>query len=198
VISRPPSTTRTLRGIQGLSPTEREAVAARLKDGRACAAAARDESAPPSAVPVDRAFTWPEFDRWQRFFDACGLFPARWDGLEVAPAPQTSPAAALIYRNRKLDLLLEWIDTLVHGAVSFGHYRRQGVRARIVRQGDGGRCPACESFNGHEVRLGGAPMPPIHPGCRCVLVAMTEAPDQERTGTRRRSRRDPDPKRRSP
>ena len=190
MISRSPATTRTLRGIQGLSATERDAVAARLKDGRAWAAAARDESAPPSIVPVDRAFTWPEFDRWQRFFGACGVFPARWDGLEAVPAPQTPPAAALIYRNRKLDLLLEWIDTLVHGAVSFGHYRRQGVRARIVRQGDGGRCPACDSFNGHEVRLGCAPMPPIHPGCRCVLVAMTETSDQARTGTRRRPRRD--------
>ena len=197
VISRS-QTPRTLSGIQGLSVTEREAVAERLKNGRACAAAARDESAPISAVPVDRAFTWPEFDRWQRFFDACGMFPARWDGLEAAPAPRAPPAEAAIYRTRKLDLLFEWLDTLVHGAVSFGHYRRQGVRARIVLQGDGGRCPACESFNGHEVRLGGAPMPPIHPGCRCVLVAMTEVPDQERPGTRHRSPRVPDRKRRTP
>jgi hypothetical protein len=196
VISRSPATTRTLSGIQGLSATEREAVAERLKDGRACAAAARDESAPTSAVPEDRAFTWPEFDRWQRFFDACGMFPARWNGLEAAPPPQAPPAEAASYRTRKLDLLFEWLDTLVHGAVSFGHYRRHGVRARIVRQGDGGRCPACESFNGHEVGLGGAPMPPIHPGCRCVLVAMTEAPDQEGTGTPRRPR--PDRKRRTP
>jgi len=188
---------RTLSGIQGLSPTERESVAERLRDGRACAAAARDESVRTSSVPVDRAFTWPEFDRWQRFFDSCGTFPARWDGLEAVPAPQTAPAAAAIYRTLKLDLLFEWLDTLVHGAVSFGHYRRQGVRARIVRQGDGGRCPACESFNGHEVRLGGAPMPPIHPGCRCVLVAITEESQQERTGTRRRPRREPDPKRRT-
>ena len=192
---RSPTTTRTLSGIQGLSPTEREAVAERLRDGRACAAAAGDE--PTSSVPVDRAFTWPEFDRWQRFFDACGTFPARWDGLEAAPVPHTPAATAAIYRTLKLDLLFEWLDTLVHGAVSFGHYRRQGVRARIVRQGDGGQCPACDSFNGHEVRLGGAPMPPIHPGCRCVLVAMTEEPDQERPGTRRRSRREPDPKRRA-
>ena len=177
-----------LDSIQGFSHDERETVVEFLKVGRARVVAG-GEGTTVVTVLGDRGFTWPEFDRWQRFFDACGMFPARWDGLEVAPAPQTPPAAALVYRNRKLDLLLEWIDTLVHGAVSFGHYRRQGVRARIVRQGDGGRCPACDSFNGHEVGLGGAPMPPIHPGCRCVLVAMTEAPDQERTGTRRRPRR---------
>ena len=198
MLSRSQATTRTLSGIQGLSATEREEVAQRLKAGRACAAAARDESAPTSTVPVDRAFAWPEFDRWQRFFTSCGTFPARWDGLEAAPAFQTATAAVAIYRERKLDLLFEWLDTLVHGAVAFGHYRRQGVRARIALQGDGGRCPACESFHGHEVKLGGAPMPPIHPGCRCVLVAMTEARDQERAGPRRRPGRGSDRKRRTP
>src|SRR2546427_633447 len=104
VISRS-QTTRTLSGIQGLSVTEREAVAERLKNGRACAAAARDESAPISAVPVDRAFTWPEFDRWQRFFDACGMFPARWDGLEAAPAPRDPASLAAVPRPEETDAL---------------------------------------------------------------------------------------------
>src|SRR5438093_8933853 len=144
VISRS-QTPRTLSGIQGLSVTEREAVAERLKNGRACAAAARDESAPTSAVPVDRAFTWPEFDRWQRFFDACGRFPARWDGLEAAPAARALPAEAAIYRTRKLDLLFEWLATLVHGAVSFGAYRSEGARRRLVLRGDGGGWPADRS-----------------------------------------------------
>jgi len=187
---------RVLSGIQGLSATEREAVVDRLKLGRA--AAPRAGSATTSSMPVDRAFTWPEFDRWQAFFSARGMFPARWDGLQAAPEPQTPPAARAIYRLRKLDLLFEWLDTLAHGAAAFGHYRRQGMRARMVRQGGGGRCPACESFNGHEVTPGGAPMPPIHPGCRCVLVAMTEAPPPERRGTRRRSPRGPDGERRAP
>ena len=189
---------QALSGIQGLSATEREAVVDRLKLGRARAVATHADSATTSSVPVDRAFTWPEFDRWQAFFSARGMFPARWDGLQAAPEPQTPPAARAIYRLRKLDLLFEWLDTLAHGAAAFGHYRRQGVRARMVRQGGEGRCPACESFNGHEVTHGGAPMPPIHPGCRCVLVAVTEAPPEERTGTRRRPRRGPDRERRTP
>ena len=191
-------TTRTLSGIQGLSVTEREAVAERLKNGRACAAAARDESAPISAVPVDRAFTWPEFDRWQAIFAASGTFPARWDGLQVVPVPQTSRDARAAYGLRKLDLLFEWLDALTRGAAALGHYTRQGMRARIVRQEAGQRCPVCESFNGHEVKHRRETMPPIHPGCRCVLVAMTEAPDQERSGTRHRSPRVPDRKRRTP
>lgn len=193
MIPRSQAATRALSGIQGLSVTEREAVVERLRLGRAPAAAAQDESATTSIGPAGRAFTWPEFDRWHAFFSASGMFPARWDGLHAVPAPQTPPAASAIYRTRKLDLLFEWLDTLVHGAAAFSHYRRQGVRARIVRQGGAGRCPVCESFNGHEVRHGGDPMPPIHPGCRCVLVAMTEAPHQQRTGTqaRRHARRIP-------
>ena len=177
-----------LGSIQGFSADEREAVVQFLKIGRVRVAAAREGPARAMTVLADRAFTWPEFDRWQGFFAARGAFPIRWDGLHVVPAPQTSPAARSAYRVRKLDLLFEWLDTLVRGAAALGHYTRQGRRARIVRQEDGQRCPVCESFNGHEVRHGRDTVPPIHPGCRCVLMAVTAVPHDERIGPHARHR----------
>ena len=52
------------------------------------------------------------------------------------------------------------------------HYARQGMRARVERQDQRPPCPACDPLNGREVGPGLAAMPPFHPGCRCVLVAM--------------------------
>jgi len=172
-----------LGSIQGFSDDEREAVVELLKIGRGRVALVREGSATPLTVLADRAFTWPEFDHWQAFFAARGTFPARWDGLHVVPAPRTPTAARAAYQQRKLDLLFEWLDTLTRRATALGHYTRQGMRARIVRQGDGQRCPVCESFNAHEVRHGSDTMPPIHPGCRCVLMAVTAVPHHERIGT---------------
>src|SRR5713101_4981418 len=160
-----------LDSIQGFSADEREAVVEFLKIGRARVAAAR--TAPPAAVTV---------------FAERVTFPARWDGLQVIPPPQTSLAARAAYRLRKLDLLFEWLDTLRRGATALGHYTRQGIRARIVQQEDGLRCPVCESFNGHEVTHGRDTVPPIHPGCRCVLMAVTAAPHDERIGPHARRR----------
>ena len=177
-----------LDSIQGFSDDEREAVVEFLKVGRARVAAAREGPARAMTALADRVFTWPEFDRWQGIFAARGACPARWDGLQVAPEPRTPAAACAAYRLRKLDLLFEWLDTLARGAAALGHYTRQGMRVRIVRQEDGQRCPACESFNGHEVRYGRDIVPPIHPGCRCVLMAVTAIPHDERTGPHARHR----------
>ena len=177
-----------LSSMRGFSDEERRAVVDFLKIGRARVAAVRDGSATALTALADRAFTWPEFDRWQAFFAARGTFPARWDGLQVVPAHETSLATRAAYRLRKLDLLFEWLDTLTRGVTALGHYRRQGMRARIVRQEDGQRCPVCESFNGHEVRSGTDTMPPIHPGCRCVLMAMAATRHDERSGTSARHR----------
>ena len=168
--------------IQGFSGDEREAVVEFLKVRRARVAAAREGPATTVTVLADRVFMWPEFDRWQAIFAARGTFPSRWDGLQEVPASQTSPAVRAAYRLRKLDLLFEWLDTLRRGATALGHYTRQGMRARIVQQGDGLRCLVCESFNGHEVRHGRDTMPPIHPGCRCVLMAVTSVPLDQRIG----------------
>jgi hypothetical protein len=176
-----------LASIQGFAEDEREAVVEFLKVGRTRVAARREGA---TAVPVlgDRGFTWPEFDRWQAIFAASGTFPARWQGLHEVPSPWTSPTASTAYRVRKLDLLFEWLDTLRRGATALHHYTRQGMRARIVQQGDGLRCPVCESWNGREVRRGSETVPPIHPGCRCVLMAVPAVPLDEPLGTRARQR----------
>src|SRR2546427_2187624 len=176
-----------LDSIRGFSDEERGTVVEFLKVGRARVVAGGEGT---TAVTVlgDRGFTWPEFDRWQRIFAASGTFPARWKGLHDAPSSRMSAAAITAYRLRKLDLLLEWLDTLRRGATALHHYTRQGIRARIVQQGDGLRCPVCESFNGHEVTHGRDTVPPIHPGCRCVLMAVTAAPHDERIGPHARRR----------
>jgi hypothetical protein len=176
-----------LDSIQGLSDDEREAVVELLKVGRTRVAAGADGPATVTALG-DRGFAWPEFDRWQAIFAASATFPARWNGLHEVPSPRTSPAASVAYRLRKLELLLEWLDSLRRGVTALHHYTRQGIRARIVQQGDGLRCSVCESFNGREVRHGGDIMPPIHPGCRCVLMAVTPVPFDEQMGSLARHR----------
>jgi hypothetical protein len=82
-----------------------------------------------------------------------------------------------------MELLLEWLDMLNRRPAELGHYTKRGRRARIVRQEDGQPCPVCESFNAREVGDGSDTLPPLHPGCRCVLMAtMTSAP-RRRMGT---------------
>ena len=108
--------------------------------------------------------------------------------MHEVPSSRTTAAANAAYGLRKLDLLLEWLDTLRRGATALHHYTRQGVRVRIVQQGDGLRCTVCESLNGLEVGRGSETLPPIHPGCRCVLMAVTAVPFDESMGPRARDR----------
>ena len=157
-----------------------------LKIGRTRVAA--HDGATTVTVLGERGFTWPEFDRWQAIFAAGGMFPSRWNGLQEVPSSRTTAAMNAAYRLRKLDLLLEWLDTLRRGASALHHYTRQGVRVRIVQQGDGLRCPACESLNGREVGRGSDPLPPIHPGCRCVLMAVPAGTLEEPMALRARPR----------
>lgn len=177
-----------LDSIQGLSDAERETVVEFLKVGRTRVAATREGPAAAVTALGDLVFSWPEFDRWQSIFAASRTFPARWKGLHEVPSTGMSPAANTAYRLRKTDLLLEWLDALRRGATALHHYTRQGKRARIVQQGDGLRCPVCESFNGREVGNGMDTRPPIHPGCRCVLMAATAVPLDEQLGPRARLR----------
>jgi hypothetical protein len=166
---------RALASIQGLSEDERQALITLVKIGRGHIARARTGSERALTILADRAFTWPEFDRWEAFFARRDAFPVRWEGLQAAPELSTSRSAQVAYQLRKLELLVEWLEGLAHGAAALGHYARQGVRARIVRQGDGRKCPACEPWDGHEVKHRTDMVPPIHPGCRCVLIATTSA-----------------------
>ena len=123
-------------------------------------------------------FAWPDFDRWQAFFTAAGTFPARWDGLHLAPRPGTPEIE--VYHQRKLGLFSEWLDMVAHRSVVLAHYARQGIRARIVRQDAEPACPACDPFHGREVGSDLVTVPPFHPGCRCVLVAVHTAPARRR------------------
>jgi hypothetical protein len=178
--------TMALGRIQGFADDEREAVVEFLKGGRT--RVAPHEGATAVTVLGERGFTWPEFDRWQAIFAASGTFPTRWKGLQEVPSSRTTTAVNAAYRLRKLDLLLEWLDTLRRGATALHHYTRQGVRARIVQQGDGLRCTVCESLNGLEVGRGSETLPPIHPGCRCVLMAVPAASLDEPMAPRARHR----------
>ena len=126
-------------------------------------------------------FTWPDFDHWQAAFAAARLFPARWEGLHRAPPPHTPEAVA--YRLRKRGLLIEWLDMLARRSTAHAHFTRRGIRAWVARQDTRQPCPACEPFNLREVGATLDGMPPFHPGCRCVLMAMPEKP----AGRRRKS-----------
>jgi hypothetical protein len=123
-------------------------------------------------------FSWPEFDRWQATFAAIDVFPPRWEGLQCAPPAHTPEAEA--YRVRKLILFGEWLDMLARRPAVLAHYARQGMRARVERQDTRTPCPACDPFNTRVVGPGLDAIPPFHPGCRCVLVAMRPAPVNRR------------------
>jgi len=131
-------------------------------------------------------FAWPDFDRWQAVFAAARLFPARWEGLHRAPPADTPEAEA--YRRRKHDLLVEWLDMLARRSTAHAHFTRQGIRTRVARQDTRLPCPACEPFNLREAGITLDAMPPFHPGCRCVLVAIPEEPAGRRRKPYERSR----------
>jgi len=175
-----------LADIDGFSEPEREAILTLLRIGRGQARADQ----PPPAVPLpflaDRQFTWSEFDRWHAFFTARDTFPSGWEGLHVIPSSGAPTAVRVAYRQRKLNLLLEWLGMLTWRTSELGRYTRQGVRVRIVRQEDGGRCPVCESLTPHEVSYGSDLLPPLHPGCRCVLMTVATVAPGEGAGTRGR------------
>ena len=132
-------------------------------------------------APNTLDFAWPDFDHWQAAFAGARLFPARWEGLHRAPPAHTPEAEA--YRLRKLGLLVEWLDMLARRSTAHAHFTRQGMRARVVRQDTRLPCPACQPFNAREAGPELDTMPPFHPGCRCVLVAIPV----KSAGRRRRS-----------
>lgn len=180
--------TRALAGIDGFSNDERETIVGLLGIGRVRVEPGYEGCAPPVTGFIDRAFTWSAFDRWHAFFTARGAFPARWDGLQVIPTAAASRGVRVAYRQRKLDLLLEWLDVLRRQASELGRYTKQGRRVRIVRQEDGERCSVCESVNAREVQYGSDALPPLHPGCRCVLMAVVPVTPPARNGTHPRQR----------
>ncbi len=126
-----------------------------------------------------RDFGWPEFDRWQAVFAEQWKFPPLWDELKKAPALGASPEIRHGYREQKLYLLLHWLQSLettrAQTRTALARYARRGIRAEIARQGDGAPCPVCDPLNHREVKDNPQGLPPFHPGCRCLVLALTEA-----------------------
>jgi hypothetical protein len=140
-------------------------------------------SPPVIDAPIGRAtttadFSWPEFDRWQAAFAAAAIWPPGWEGLQCAPPAPTREAEA--YRVRKLTLFCEWLDMVARRPAVRAHYARQGIRVQVVRQDERAPCPACDPVHGRELGPELDAMPPFHPGCRCVLVAMHATPVDRR------------------
>ena len=127
------------------------------------------------ARPGAKEFAWPEFDRWHAFFARCGTFPPLWDEVKRIPNLRDSPEIRDAYDRHKLYLLLDWLQNLEGARAALAHYRGRGVSAKIARQGDGALCPACDPFNHREVKDRQEELPPFHPGCRCLVVAITDA-----------------------
>ena len=121
-----------------------------------------------------KEFAWPEFDRWHAFFAQRGNFPPLWDEVKKIPNLRDSPDIRNAYRRHKVHLLLDWLQSLEGSRAALARYRGRGVRAKITRQGDGARCPACDPFNHCEVKDKQEELPPFHPGCRCLVVAITD------------------------
>ena len=126
-----------------------------------------------------RDFRWPEFDRWQAFFAERWKFPPLWDGLKKTPPLRASPQIHHAYREQKLYLLLHWLQSLettrAHTRAALARYTRRGIRAEIARQENGVPCPVCDPLDHLEVRDGARDVPPFHPGCRCLVLAIPEA-----------------------
>ncbi len=124
-----------------------------------------------------RDFSWPEFDRWQALFAERGEFPWLWDQLKTPPTLWASAELRRAYQEHKLYLLLHWLESLetargqAHAALA--RYARRGVRAKIVRQADVAPCPVCDPLTHRGVEASPWTPPPFHPGCRCVVLAVT-------------------------
>ena len=125
-----------------------------------------------------RVLLWPEFDRWQAAFAAAEVFPPGWEGLQRVPSPDTREAEA--YHLRRHVLFCEWMDMVARRPAVRAHYARQKIRVRVERQDKYAPCPVCQPLDAREVGLELDTMPPFHPGCRCVLVALHRGPADRR------------------
>ncbi|MBI4607746.1 MAG: hypothetical protein HY726_01905 [Candidatus Rokubacteria bacterium] len=135
-----------------------------------------------------RDFGWPEFDRWQAIFAEQWKFPPLWDELKKTPALRASPEIRHAYQEHKLYLLLHWLQSLettrAQTRTALARYARRGIRAEIVRQGDGVPCPVCDPLNHREVEDDSPDLPPFHPGCRCLVLAISEVSQAHRKPVR--------------
>jgi hypothetical protein len=160
----------------GFSPEERHAIIDVVTEqaahgqavDRAYSSVLRDMGA--------RDFEWPEFDHWYSLFAGGGAFPPLWNGLEAVPRRGAPELARRTYRERKLYLLIHWLHALVatraEVRAALTRYAVRGRGAEIARQSTGITCPACSPRNHERVPRDARSVPPLHPGCRCVIVAI--------------------------
>ncbi len=163
----------------GFSREERQAVLDLLKGVTTRGQSADDLHSAVLARLGARDFRWPEFDRWQAFFAQGWKFPPLWDEVKKTPAIRAAPEIRHAYWTHKLYLLLHWLQSLettrVQTRTALARYAQRGIRAEIVRQGNGMPCPVCDPLNHQEVKDGARDLPPFHPGCRCLILAVTNA-----------------------
>jgi hypothetical protein len=163
----------------GFSPEERQIVLNLLKGITTRGETVGDLHAAVLARLGARDFHWPEFERWQSIFAEWWKFPPLWDELKKAPTLRAAPEIRHAYQEHKLYLLLHWLQTLettrAQTRTALARYARRGIRAEITRQRDGVPCPVCDPLNHREVNDNLPDLPPFHPGCRCLVLAITEA-----------------------
>jgi hypothetical protein len=122
-----------------------------------------------------RDFEWPEFDRWQALFESRGRFPLRWTGLESVPHPDAPVAMLESYRRRKVALLVDWLRALAVTRAEIRaallRYATRGLMGEVACQSRDAACPACGPLHRELVHGASTPLPPFHPGCRCLVLA---------------------------
>ena len=164
-----------LEQTTGFSRSERHAIIHAVSEQAAAGRAADQAYSLVRQGMGVRDFDWPEFDRWHVIFAGRGAFPPLWDGLEERPHRGAAEPVQQTYRERKLYLLIDWLHGLVatraevHAA--FSRYAGQGLNAAIARQNGRITCPACGPRDHQSVAYDSHNVPPLHPGCRCVIVA---------------------------
>ncbi|MGH7391099.1 MAG: hypothetical protein ACREM3_16820 [Candidatus Rokuibacteriota bacterium] len=169
-----------LEQTTGFSRSERHAIIDAVSEQAAAGRAADQTYSTVLRGVGARDFEWPEFDRWRAIFAGGGAFPPLWDGLEETPHRGAAEPVRQTYRERKLYLLIDWLHGLVatraevHAALT--RYAGQGRNAAIARQNGRITCPACGPRDHQRVAYDSHNVPPLHPGCRCVIVARPTTP----------------------
>lgn len=171
---------RTLTQTTGFSPEERQAIIDLLKETATGVNAVDTIHAAVLTQLGVRDFTWPEFDRWQAFFAERRKFPPLWDHVQRVPPARASLEMRHAYQRQKLYLLLDSLFNLENTRTALTRYAKQAVRVEIARQGTGASCPVCDALERREVTDRSHDLPPFHPGCRCVVVALEEKRPQSR------------------
>ncbi len=190
-----------LAQITGFSREERQVVLDLLKGITTRGQSVEELHAGVLARLGARDFRWPEFDRWQAFFAERWKFPPLWDELKKPPALRAAPHIRLAYQEQKLYLLLHWLQSLettrAETRIALARYATRGIRAEIVRQGDGAPCPVCDPLHRQVVADNSLDLPPFHPGCRCLVLGISESRESAPARRRRPPRRMESPRRKN-